>query len=1186
MSEGDSTDAAFEALLQQAAATPSRQVVTPERARFGDRYQVVRLLGEGGMGKVYEVHDRVRDRYVALKTLRHLSGDAVYRFKNEFRALADLHHPHLVTLYGLASEGGDWFITMERVHGVAPAVWLNRQPDRAVALGSLFRQLAAGLAALHARGLVHRDLKPSNVLVTAEGRAKILDFGLVAALDRPAAGDTRSVHLAGTPRYMSPEAQRGDPLTSATDWFAFGVMLRELGGEAFAELADRLTAEAVSARPPPDEVLAALGTAAPTSASAPALPALFIGRQVELQALREAWSQVRRGHSKALLLEGPSGHGKTCLLDAFIAEIADEADVLRGRCYPREFVPFNAFDVVVDGLSSLLRGLDPVACAALLPRNVRQLARMFPVLERVEALEQAPRGAPLSEQSEVLRRGIDAFGELLAGLAERRPLVVVVDDLQWADGDSARLWRAITSGPAQPKLLLVGSARSEEQGAFFEALTTMDIESRREAPETRLELGLMPREDLEALARALGRGDAAVRIAEESSGSPLLATALVRSEGPASLNTLIDRQVADLPADAKRALTTLAMVAGPLPLEILSRAAELESPDATWIALEGASLTRTAAGLIATQHDSVGERLRSSSPPAETRRIFAAVATALDADPRPWPELLARCYAGAGDLERAASHAERAGDRAADGLAWAGAARWYRQALQALRGDGRRDVLIKLGRALTRGAREIDGAIAALDEARALSTGAQADEIAAEAAWLRLRGGNLAGVEAVEAMLAGIGIRLPRSTFGVLAKMLWTRLGMKKAMLAAPGFGPPDPEHCRRFDIIDQSALGLYNWQPSRATLLHLMSMQVALASRDPGRCGHAIRTIAMAVASTGDRPRTMALLDYAEKIDPPEAMDAARRYVRHAHRGTTLVVLMDWVAAQPDLDAAMALEQVHTRPRPTRQVLVRACWMSAMVLAGRFDEVVAPATAWVEEAKRQGDWAAQSRFVATNYGFVAAYTDTVHDFEALLDTLLASELGRRNSSFIPAMCAWSRINAMLYRGAPASEIVEVFERACEATPAQAERLFFVRALRDYYGALVYQLAAACEPDTGFMTKADGYLDRAVSMDVSGSYAKMISRAQAHRALIVGDEAEARSYLEGLATLEGDMANVIGRWVLGWLDGAPLHEVPEDPITRGAVHPMRFAALGLPALFMLESRICPLESVDSPPRAS
>ncbi len=168
-----------------------------------------------------------RGHRVALKTLPAVSGDSLHRFKREFRALADVTHPNLVGLRTLENDGGQWFITLDLIEGTDFLTYVRPQGRLDIArLQAAAGQLAAGLMALHARGIVHRDLKPGNVMVNGQGRVILLDFGLVAELDR-AAQFSAAGTIAGTPAYMAPEQAIGESVGPPADWYAFGIMLYE-----------------------------------------------------------------------------------------------------------------------------------------------------------------------------------------------------------------------------------------------------------------------------------------------------------------------------------------------------------------------------------------------------------------------------------------------------------------------------------------------------------------------------------------------------------------------------------------------------------------------------------------------------------------------------------------------------------------------------------------------------------------------------------------------------------------------------------------------------------------------------------------------------------------------------------------------------------------------------------------------
>lgn len=230
---------------------------------FGTRlgpYEVVALIGAGGMGEVYRARDTRLKRDVALKILpEEFSADAGrrQRFELEAHAVAALNHPNIVAIYDVGSESGASYIVTEWIDGQPLRAGLSPRKALEYAL-----EISRGLAAAHAAGIIHRDLKPDNILLTADGRVKIVDFGLAKlAPARAAAAASETVTMKtdvgtvlGTAAYMSPEQVRGEEVDSRTDIFSLGVVLYELlsGRRAFQADTSVETMTSILKQDPPD----------------------------------------------------------------------------------------------------------------------------------------------------------------------------------------------------------------------------------------------------------------------------------------------------------------------------------------------------------------------------------------------------------------------------------------------------------------------------------------------------------------------------------------------------------------------------------------------------------------------------------------------------------------------------------------------------------------------------------------------------------------------------------------------------------------------------------------------------------------------------------------------------------------------------------------------------------------------
>jgi eukaryotic-like serine/threonine-protein kinase len=239
-------------------------------------YEIVSLLGAGGMGEVYRARDPRLNREVAIKVLpadRVGDEDRRRRFVQEAHAASALNHPHIITIYEIESANGNDFIVMEYVRGKSLDAVIPRHGMR---LGEALRiaiPVADALTAAHARGIIHRDLKPANVIVGSDGAVKVLDFGLAKLIGREDADEADLTHtadmalsalgtIAGTAAYMAPEQATGGTVDARSDIFSFGAMLYEMvtGSRAFpgASTVETLTAVIRAQPTPPRAVVAAI----------------------------------------------------------------------------------------------------------------------------------------------------------------------------------------------------------------------------------------------------------------------------------------------------------------------------------------------------------------------------------------------------------------------------------------------------------------------------------------------------------------------------------------------------------------------------------------------------------------------------------------------------------------------------------------------------------------------------------------------------------------------------------------------------------------------------------------------------------------------------------------------------------------------------------------------------------------
>ena len=932
-----------------------------------ERFRLEKHLGTGTSGEVFRAYDKKHGSTVALKTLSRADPAAIYRFKNEFRALADVAHPNLVQLYELLLDGQRWFFTMELVEGcdfleycrgIRPpgAKAPPSPPDDPERLREVTRQLATGLAALHGVGKLHCDIKPPNVRVTPEGRVVLLDFGLVQELF-PAHGEAGDAELAGTPAYMSPEQAAGARLTTASDWYSVGVVLYETltGRRPFEgslievlqkkqvgaplsprslvsdlpddlnRLTERLLLHDPSRRPDAASVLRLLGEdsdkalASQRSTSGAGKP--FIGREDHLADLEEGFDLSREGRAVLIFVHGSSGMGKSALVHQFVRKIRTEHDdalVLSGRCFERESVPYKALDSLIDALSHYLIRLPAQEVEALLPRDVLALARLFPALRRLQPVIRAQREVlRVPDERELKRRARTALRQLFARLAERQPLLLHIDDLQWGDRDSADLLSELLRPPSPPALLLIGCFRSEEKDTspllrrmlqsdlIREGSVVRQLAVKKLPPGQALDLALHLLGDSSAMARTL-----AATVARESHGSPYFVAELVRyakfhshvgdvqsgalladSSAGMTLERLILTRIEELTADPMRLLELVAVAGQPLELQVALQAAELGTESqAALTTLRAASLIRIrryrSFDEIECYHDRIRQAVVGILDRASRVRYHGSLALALEASGRADPEALAFHFHEAGELDREAQFVISAADQASEALAFDRAAGLYRRALdlEEVASLSRRQLLIKLGDALTNAGRGREAALAYLDAVPGAQA-AESLELRRRAAEQQLMSGHIdQGLETIRQVLASIGMKMPRGRFGILTSLLWWRfkLYVRGLSYSERDSSQLSPDQLIRIDTCRSIAIGLSNVYPIRGMDFATRHLLLALAAGEPYRVARALAIEAGFSSVDGTRARvrtaglTRAALTLAERVGEPSAIALA----------------------------------------------------------------------------------------------------------------------------------------------------------------------------------------------------------------------------------------------------------------------------------------------------------------------
>jgi hypothetical protein len=903
---------------------------------LGDRFELLAPLGAGAMGDVYRARDRRRGQDVALKVLPELEATALLRFKNEFRALHDVEHPNLVRLHELHEDHGTWFFTMQLVDGVDVLTWIGRDLARA---RIVLPQVAQALYRLHGEGLVHRDVKPSNVLVTCDGKAMLLDFGLVAPSWSPGEG-------AGTPAFMAPEQETGD-ISPAADWYAFGVLMfrvltgrlpftgsapeiarakcerpaprvRAIASDAPADLAaltDALLERRAGARPRGAAVLTALGTGATPMQVA---HGLVVGRDRELATLRQAVVDRMAGDPIVVAVLGGSGIGKTALLHELAQELAinGTAWVLSGRCWERESVPYKGFDGVIDELAARLEADDwELADAGW---NAL-LAQAFPVLRRVRGFRERAQVGDLRGH-ETAARLSSGMRWLFSAVAARQPLVLLIDDLQWADRDTLSLLRALFV-PAVPNVLLGYAARERISFDDQPNVRTLTLEPLSELDTTRL---------IELVARELGGRVDAATIAREAGGHPLFARELARylvttgETGPTSFEEVARRLVDRFGEEPRRIATIISLAHVPLSIDATAHAAGASGPpffDAI-TQLRNAQLVATSGvggeTRLEPYHDRIRRTLLERLSPSQLTELHARIAESLAATGSEEHAALALHWERAGHLKTAARHALHAAEQAEAALAFHRASHFYTWVLAL---DPTPETRLKHAEALAQAGLGVDAAAAFLACARETHVECEALDIRRRAMQqLLLMGHNDRALVLLDDLMRALDLPNPTTPARQLVRLIASRAAIRLHRPTLPPISHAQlpPLERVRLDVLWDAATGLAFVDPLRAYYLHSLNLRLCFHRSDGSRLARGLLGEAPYLATSGKRTRRLAT---CLKLADEAATRASFPAVPLLARGSIAFLFGEWRECR-DLLAECERLLHQDRPRLVKEGL------------------------------------------------------------------------------------------------------------------------------------------------------------------------------------------------------------------------------------------------------------------------
>jgi eukaryotic-like serine/threonine-protein kinase len=887
-------------------------------------------------------------------------------------------------------------------------------------LRRLLAQLVESLVALHGYGVLHRDIKPSNVMVTTDERVVLLDFGLAT---RQRKGDSLQVRVeegtSGTPAYMAPEQVTSLGVTEASDWYSVGAMLYEaltgslpitgtpmeivarklyadppppqsIAPDVPGDLADlcmRMLHREPEQRPTGEEILRALGLDARARVSSQLSSTnAFVGRRAELASMREILARVCAGGSARIHLQALSGLGKSALAQRFLTEVVrrDEAVVLIGQCYQRESVPHKAIDSSIDSICDYLQTLPDEEAQSLMPRDIEILARMFPSLQRVDAVAQAPRrDRSVLDLQELRQLGFGALKQLLQRIASRKPLVLFIDDLQWGDLDSASALAELQGAPAPPSLLILLAYRANElaENAVLRELLVTDRLASAVEVET-VELHPLDAEESTELAKLLvlpkAPADRAVvdTMLEEAQGSPFFVGQIAQylesggSLHGVHLEDILAVRVEALPEPARELLRIVATAGAPIPFAVAVTAAEpgtgpagTPPADAAFGVLSASRFVQSRQSVKGTvlecYHDRLREFVVESLDPQTLRESHRRIAQALEQHDPSDVDALTLHWHGADDAAKTVHYARIAAKQAMGALAFDRAAELYRTMLDCdvLEPEQVREVRVQLGDALQYAGSCVDAARTYLTAVEGSSPQQQLELRRRAAEQFMISGYYEDGRKTARKVLESVSVWWPRSTVRALVSLFYNRGRLKlRGVRFRPSSVDAISDRVRaRLDAVWAMVMGLSMVDIVRGAGFTTRGLLYALDVGEPRHICMLMTAQAGHALLEGNRPDGLRLLDAAEQL--AQTVDDSTAHGNIAMvRAASYVYQGKWKQAR---------EQAESAERFLREECLGTSWQSSnMHLAssiasfylGDFHELARRVPQREQEAKDRGN--------------------------------------------------------------------------------------------------------------------------------------------------------------------------------------------------------------------------------------